>query len=254
MKLFAIALNTYREAVRDKILYTLLFFALAMIGMSALVADLTLGEFDKVLKDFGLSSISIFGLAISIFVGVGLVYKEIDRKTIYTIASKPVARWEFVVGKYLGLALTLAVEVLVMCLAFFGVLAAYGVKLQVTLGSALWLSFVEMLVVMAVAVTFSCFSSPALSSLFSVGITVVGKLTPELQALGQRSESARVKALLDAAYYVLPDLSTFNLRDHASWSKPVEWEFVAYATGYGALWVVALLVLSALIFQRRDFK
>ncbi len=118
MKVWAIAFNTFREAVRDKILYALLFFALLMIAGSVLVADLTIGEYDKILKDLGLAAINIFGVMIAVFVGIGLVWKEIERKTIYTIATKPVARWQFLLGKYLGLVLTLAVEVLLMSVGF----------------------------------------------------------------------------------------------------------------------------------------
>ena len=147
MRIRAIALNTFREAVRDKILYSLLFFALVMIGGSVLVADLTIGEYGKIIRDLGLASISIFGLLIAIFVGIGLIYKEIERKTIYTIASKPVPRWEFLVGKYLGLVATLAVQVGIMSAAYLLVLQGIGVGGNATMLPALWLTFVELTVV-----------------------------------------------------------------------------------------------------------
>ncbi len=254
MKIQAIALNTFREAVRDKILYSLLFFAILMIGGSVLVAELTIGEQDKIIRDVGLAAISIFGLMIAIFIGIGLIYKEIERKTIYTIASKPVARWEFLVGKYLGLLATLATEVLIMSVAFWLTLQFMGSDTPGALFPAIWLTFVEMAVVTAVAILFGCFTSPMLSALFTVGTLIIGKLSQDLLLIGQRSESDVVRVLTEVGYRVLPDLGRFDLRTEAAHGLPVDWEYVAYATGYGAAYSAALLVLASLIFRLRDFK
>lgn len=254
MKIQAIALNTFREAVRDKILYSLLFFAILMIGGSVLVADLTIGEYEKIIRDIGLAAISVFGLLIAIFIGIGLIYKEIERKTIYTIASKPVARWEFLVGKYLGLLATLATEVFIMAIAFWLTLTVMDAQGTTSLFPAIWLTFVEMAVVTAVATLFGCFTSPMLSALFTIGITLIGKLSQDLRAVGEASESAVVQVGTEVAYRVLPDLSRFDLRTEAAYSIPVEWEYVAYATSYGLAYSAALLVLASLIFRLRDFK
>jgi len=254
MKIQAIALNTFREAVRDKILYSLLFFAILMIGGSVLIADLTLGEYHKIIRDTGLAAISLFGLAIAIFVGIGLVYKEIERKTIYTIASKPVARWQFLVGKYFGLLATLATEVFIMAVAFFVTIKVMGGETNAALLPAIWLTFVEMAVVTALATLFGCFTSPMLSALFTVGLTLIGKMSQELLAIGQKSETELITVLAEVAYRVLPDLSRFNLRPQAAYGLEVEWEYVAYATGYGAAYSAALLVIAAIIFRFRDFK
>ena len=182
-----IALNTFREAVRDKILYAMLVFALVLIGGSLLVAELTIGEYEKIIKDLGLSLISIFGLMIAIFVGIGLVYKEIERKTIYTIASKPVPRWQFLLGKYLGLVLTLAAEVSIMGLGFALILQLSGAGERLVLLPALWLTFVELLVVTAIAILFSCFSTPTLSALFTLGLRSFYLRLRSLFTLGLRS-------------------------------------------------------------------
>ena len=254
MRIQAIALNTFREAVRDKVLYSLVFFAIVMIGGSVLVAELTIGEQDKIIRDVGLAAISIFGLLIAISIGIGLIYKEIERKTIYTIASKPVARWQFLVGKYLGLLATLAVEVLIMSVAFWVTLTFIGAGSSGAVVSAIWLTFVEMAVVTAVATLFGCFTSPMLAALFTVGITLIGKWSQDLLVLGQRSESPVVSAVTEIAYRVLPDLSRFDLRTEAAYGLEVEWEYVAYATGYGAAYSAALLVVASLIFRMRDFK
>lgn len=254
MRIWAIALNTFREAVRDKILYTLLGFALVMIASAALVADLALGEYQKIIRDLGLTSISVFGVAIAIFVGIGLVYKEIERKTIYTIASKPVPRWQFLVGKYVGLAAVLAVETGIMSLGLFALFWLSDSFGGVSVLSAIWLTYVELLVITAIAILFSCFSTPTLSAFFAVGLTAVGRITADLKEIGQSAEGELFRWFSGFVYRVLPDLQTFNVRREAAYGLPVDWEYVAYATGYGATWVAVLLAGAILIFQRRDFR
>jgi len=253
-KISAIAINTFREAVRDKILYAMLAFALVMLGGSLLVAELTIGEYEKIIKDLGLSLISIFGLMIAVFVGIGLVYKEIERKTIYTIASKPVPRWQFLLGKYFGLVLTLTAEVAIMGVGFALILHLSGADDRLALVPAIWLTFVELMVVTAIAILFSCFSTPTLSALFTIGLTVIGRLTAPLLELVQAGDNESLERLASVLYRLLPDLQTFNMRADAAYGRPVDWEWVAYATGYGFVWTAILLVLSAVIFQYRDFK
>ena len=254
IRVWAIALNTFREAVRDKVLYSLLFFALLMIGGSVLVAELTIGEYERILRDVGLAAINIFGLVIAVFVGIGLIYKEIERKTIYTIASKPVFRWQFLLGKYLGLLATLGTEVVIMAFALLATLAATGASTNAAVGAALWLTFVELAVVTAVATLFGCFTSPMLAALFTVGVTIIGKLSQDLATLGRAAESPLVAKAAALAYAVFPDLGRFDVRSSASYGTPISWEYVAYATGYGAAYAAAALVLAALIFRFRDFK
>lgn len=249
-----IALNTFREAVRDKILYAMLVFALVLIGGSLLVAELTIGEYEKIIKDLGLSLISIFGLMIAIFVGIGLVYKEIERKTIYTIASKPVPRWQFLLGKYLGLVLTLAAEVSIMGLGFALILQLSGAGERLVLLPALWLTFVELLVVTAIAILFSCFSTPTLSALFTLGLTVIGKLTAPLLELVEAGDNDGLIRFARGLYRILPDLQTFNMRADAAYGRAWDWELTAYSTGYGFVWTAVLLLTATAIFQRRDFK
>ena len=253
-KITAIALNTFREAVRDKILYALLAFALVMICASLLVAELTIGEYQKVIKDLGLASISIFGMIIAIFVGIGLVYKEIERKTIYTIASKPVPRWQFLLGKYFGLVITLAAEVLIMGLGFAAVLWLVGATDRLDLVPAIWLTFVELLVVTAIAILFSCFSTPTLSALFTLGLTVIGRLSQALLELAVAGNTPELERFARILYRLVPDLQTFNIRADAAYGRALDWELVGYATGYGLAWTAVLLTVATVIFQYRDFK
>lgn len=254
LRVWAISLNTFREAVRDKILYSLLFFALMMIGGGVLLAELAIGEYQKIIKDLGLASISVFGLAIAVFLGIGLVAKEIEKKTIYTIASKPVPRWQFVLGKYLGLVMTLAVEVLVMGTAYLLLLLAVEARDIPAVVPAILLSFVEMMVVTALALFFGSFTSPTLASLFSIGFALIGKSTAQLvELIGARGESGLL-TFARVIYRVLPDLATFDVRTAAAYGRPPSIEYLAYAIGYGTLWSAILILAAALVFQRRDFK
>jgi ABC-type transport system involved in multi-copper enzyme maturation permease subunit len=256
IKIWAVTLNSFREAMRDKILYTLLFFAVLMILASVAVAQMTIGEYEKVLRDLGLTAISIFGLLIAIFVGIGLVNKEIERKTIYTIVSKPVHRWQFLVGKFLGLSATLLVQVLSMGIAFVIMLILAEAQLSSSLLAAVWLSYTELLVVTATALLFSSFSSPVLASMFTIGFTLIGKLSAGLVEFTERGEttSEGFRSFARLLYHAVPDLQTFNVRTAASYGVDVPWEFVLYGTGYALAWSAALLLLASIIFQFREFK
>jgi ABC-type transport system involved in multi-copper enzyme maturation permease subunit len=212
------------------------------------------GEYEKILRDLGLAAINLFGMMIAVFIGIGLVYKEIDRKTIYTIASKPIHRWQFVAGKYLGLAGTLALEVLIMGIGFALMLKFTGSSGAVESIPAIWLTWIELLVVTAVAVVFSCFSTPTLSALFTLGLILIGRLTAPLKEFAEAGNSESFKDFAGIVYRVIPDLQTFNLRAEAAYGRAWDWEYVGYATGYGLVWSALLLTLAAVIFQFRDFK
>ncbi len=160
MKVYAIAINTFKEVIRDKIFYSLVFFAILLLGASVLLSTLTVGEQSKIIEDLSLSGIEIFGVIIAIFVGIGLVNKELEKKTIYTIISKPIKRWQFLLGKYLGLALTLLSYVAVMTVCYMLVLLAYTDTLPWQTLIAVLLIYVELLVVTASAILFSTFSTP----------------------------------------------------------------------------------------------
>jgi ABC-type transport system involved in multi-copper enzyme maturation permease subunit len=256
IKVWAVTLNSFREAMRDKILYTLLFFAIVMILASVGVAQMTIGEYDKVLRDLGLTSISLFGLLIAIFVGIGLVNKELERKTIYTIVSKPVYRWQFLLGKFLGLSATLFIQVLSMGLAFALMLVLAEAEPSGTLVIAIWLTYTELLVVTASALLFSSFSSPVLASMFTIGLTLIGRLSAGLVEFAEQTETASetFRSFARILYQVVPDLQTFNVRTAAAYGTEVPWEYVAYATGYSLAWTAGLLFLASIIFQFREFK
>jgi Cu-processing system permease protein len=259
IRIWAIARNTFREAVRNKILYSLLFFAVIIILSASALGQLSLHEEIRTTRDVGLFGIDLFGVVIAVFVGVNLLYKELDLKTVYTILPKPLRRWEFVLGKWLGMLLTLAVQMAVMGAVLALTLAMQGAQFDVPMCKALWLLYVNVVVVTSVAVLFSAFSSPFLSGFFALGFFVLGRSVPDIRALAARS-GPTLKAILDAGATVVPNLHLFYPSgaiigaEHVS----VHGEFVnaAYLTwtsAYGVGYSLAVLFLAMLIFRNRDF-
>lgn len=253
MKIVSIAINTFRENLRDKLLYNLLIFALLMIGSSLLLMRLTLGEFHRLLLDVGLGSINIFGVLIAIFVGIGLVSKEIEKKTIYTIVSKPVARYQFLVGKYLGLILTLFVNTLIMAAGLLLVLLAQDVPIESMLFKALGLIFLEFMVITAVALLCSTFTSATLSAIFTLATYVIGHLTADLKAFGEKMDEG-MRVVANGLYYVLPNLERFNLKGNVIHHIEVSGTDLSLIVAYGLTYVLFLLLAASIIFQRRDFR
>jgi ABC-type transport system involved in multi-copper enzyme maturation permease subunit len=254
MKVKALTINTFREAIRDKVLYSLLFFAVLMVGISYILDQLTIGEKTKIIKDFGLASISIFGVMIAIFVGIGLVYKEIERKTIYNILSKPIHRYQFIIGKYLGLIMTLLIEVVVMSVVLFTMLYFYEGKIDFALFHAIAMIFIELMIVTAFALLFSSFSTPILSGLFTLSFYIIGHLTADLLELGRRSHSQSLKYFTEILYYILPNLEYFNIKGEVVYHLSLEEGYLFFASVYGILYILIILLISMVIFQKRDFK
>ncbi len=248
-----IAFNTFRETLRDKILYNLLVFALLLIGGSVVLGDLTIMEQSKIVTDMGLAAINLVGVIIAIFVGIGLVSKEIERRTVYTIMARPIARWQFILGKYGGLVLTLTVNLLVMILVYVGTLLMDQVPVHGALFQAIQLIFVELLLVTAVALFFSTFSSSTLSAILTLAIYVIGHLTADLKGLAVRSESDALKTVLTGLYYLCPNLEVLNMKGQAAMGIAVAPSYQLLATLYGLLYAALLLAGSCVIFQRRDF-
>ena len=253
MRVLSIAFNTFRENIREKLLYNLLVFALLMIGSSVLLTRLTVGEWDRLIINLGLSSMNFFGVLIAIFVGISLVSKEIDKKTIYTILSKPVPRYEFLLGKYLGLMLTLLVNTAVMVAGLFAVMVYLNAPVTLLLFEAIGFIFLELVVITAVGVLFSTFTSTTLSAIFTLAIYVVGHLSTDLKQFGAQMDSVG-KAVLNAIYYVLPNLERFNLKGQVIHQVNVAGTDVLLTTAYGLAYAGLLLVLASIIFQRRDFQ
>jgi ABC-type transport system involved in multi-copper enzyme maturation permease subunit len=248
-----IAVNTFRENLRDKILYNLLFFGLLLMGGSVLLADLSIMEHRRIVTDMGLATMNLAGVIIAAFVGIGLVGKEIERRTVYTILARPISRTEFILGKYLGLVLTLFVNVAVMLAVFLGTLWMYRTPLQASLFQVAGLIFVELLLVTALALFFSTFSTTTLSAIMTLGVYLIGHLTTDLKGLGETSQNAVVHTAVAWLYYLCPNLEMLNIKGQASGGGSVEAAYVAVAALYGLLYAALLLTAACAVFRNRDF-
>ncbi len=253
MKIKAIALNTFREAIRDRVLYLLLFFALASLLFSRLLALLTVGDRVKIVTDVGLASISLFGTLMAILMGTGLVYKEIDKKTIYTLLSKPIHRHQFLLGKYFGLVLTLFVMLFLMTMIFFVIYFLHALKIEWSMLIALFYVFIELCLITAVALFFSCFSTPILSSIFSLAFYLIGHLSWGLETLLKKMTPGVGKVTARIFYTFLPDLENFNFKTEIVHHLPIPSQVLFYSTLYGIFYTVFVLFLAILIFRKRDF-
>lgn len=253
----AIALNTFRESIRDRVLYNLILFVLILVAASVFVSDLSLDMESQFTAALGLSAMVVFGALIAIFIGVGLVYKEIDKRTIYSLLSKPVHRHEFILGKYAGLCLTLLVNSAVMVLATeLALLYVNGkfVPLQTAVLAASFLVYLELVLVVAVALMFSSFTTPMLSALFSFAVYVIGHFSKDLLVMASLSGSTTTRVVLTTLYYLLPNLSNFGFITEASHGRIVPLGMAASATVYATVYVGILLSAAVLIFQKRNFK
>ncbi len=253
IRIHAIALNTFREAVRSKILYAILFFAVLLILSSIAFGELSLYEQERVIKDIGVVVITLFGAMIAIYTGISLLHKEMDKKTIYTIVSKPIERWQFLVGKYLGILLTVAVELGFMSLIFLALLVLRDIAVTTTLVQALLLIYVQIAVVAAIATLFSAFSTPFLSGMMTASLFLLGNLHDAIVSFTDSHASQMVRAFMRVGELLIPNLSLFNLSREVTYDLPVSWSYVMLTAGHGSLYVLVMLGLAALIFSRRDF-
>jgi ABC-type transport system involved in multi-copper enzyme maturation permease subunit len=220
----ALAGNTFREAVRNKLLYNLLLFAVLMIASSVIIADLHLGHAERIYLDFGLSAIALFGTLIAIFVGINLVYREISLKTVYTLLAKPVHRWEFLLGKYAGLVALLFVEIAIMGGCFLVLLILQDAEVTSS-------------IVLAIGM-----------------IWIIGHLLADLRAFGEHSEIASLQRLTEVLYWTLPNLDRVDIKSLAAAGHPLESAQLAVSALYAAGYSTMLLLASVVLFRRRDFR
>ncbi len=254
LRIHTLAANTLREAIRNKLLYTLLGFGILMIGSGVLVSTLSYVEVHEILQDVGLAAIRLFSAGIAIFVGIGLIHGEVDRRTIFTILSKPVSRTEFLVGKFVGLTMTVWLQLALMALAFAFVSWGVGAPLGAGHGIAIALIGLELMVLVAIATLFSAFTTPMLAALFTVGLWTIGHLSRQLQALGQQSDVESVSSISTWIFRLMPDFEVFNKTLEAVHGLPIEGGEVAMAFVYAIGYMIVTLTLGSMVFNRRDFK
>jgi len=252
-RILFLAANTFRETVRNKILYVILAFALLVIGLTWFLADLSMGELSRIIADVGLASIHLFGVTIAVFLGITLVSQEVERKTVYLILSKPVPRWEFVVGKAAGLSATILLTTALMAATLFAVYTMYGGKAEPGILVASAGIYFELVLLVCVATFFSTFTTPTLSAMFTLSLFLIGHLSGHLVAFGGRSASAAVRAVSALLFYLLPNLEVFNRKNEVLYGQAHP-EALAGMAGYFVCYGGAVLLLACLLFARKDFK
>jgi ABC-type transport system involved in multi-copper enzyme maturation permease subunit len=259
MKWRAVAINTFRETIRDKILYNLLIFALLLIGGSILLATLSIGEQSKIIMDFGLASINLFGILIAIFLGIGLVSKEIEKRTLYPVLTKPIGRTEFLLGKYAGLLLTLLVNTAIMLTGLYLTLMfnqfRWGLPVldvEPRLVEAIAMIYLQLSLITAVALLFSTFTTTTLAAIFTLSIYVIGHISSDLIAMGDKLPSKSTAILVKGIYYALPNLSNFDIKGQVVHKVPIEPIYFLLTTSYALVYITLLMGTAAFIFKRRD--
>jgi ABC-type transport system involved in multi-copper enzyme maturation permease subunit len=253
-RIFSISLNTFREAVRDRVLYNLVLFVLLITASAIFLGEITAGNEARVIVNLGLTAMLLFGTFIAIFVGVGLVSKEIEKRTVYAMFAKPITRGEFVVGKYLGLCLTILVNVAIMGLGVSLALIYVG---RSDLAGSIWgavaLIFFELCVITAVAILFSSFSSPSLSALFTFAVFVIGHFSKSLHEFAETLASDVTRKFFEGLYYIMPNFSHFSFITNSAYGDTPPAEMLGLSLVYAVVYSLILIWVTVMVFKRRNF-
>ncbi len=251
-----IAANTFREAVRDRVLYNLIAFALLLSGAAILVGQISIDIERLVVVNLGLTAVSLFGVVIAIFIGIGLVSKEMEKRTLYTVLSRPVRRWEFIVGKFLGLTGTLFVNTFFMAIGVFAALLYVSHKFQSSdawILVALFFIVLQFLILCSLTLLFSSFSSPLLSAVFAFSLFVIGSFAEDLRGFARMSHGL-TQWLATAAAYLVPNFSALNVIGQVAHEQPISAHLIAYNTAYALAYSAMAISGAVLIFERRNLK
>jgi ABC-type transport system involved in multi-copper enzyme maturation permease subunit len=255
-RLHAITLNTFREAVRDRVLYNLIFFVLLLVASAPLFSQISIGLEKLILVNVGLSSISLFGAIIAILIGIGLVSKEIEKKTLYTILSRPVRRWEFIVGKYFGLLLTLVVNTAFMTVGLYLALLVTDRGLHgadALLLAAIYCIILQFMMMVALTLLFSSFSTPIFSAIFAFALFIIGTFAEDLKNFAALAHGI-TRWLSTGIAYLVPNFATLNIISQAAHEQPVSAGLIAFNTLYAVLYSAAVTAAAVLVFERRNLK
>jgi Cu-processing system permease protein len=254
---WTVATNTFREAVRDRVLYNLVFFALLMMGAAILVGQISIDIEQSVIVSLGLTAISVIGIFIAVFVGVGLVSKEMEKRTLYALLAKPVQRWEFLLGKYAGLVMTLTVNTAAMAVGLY--LALWAVKHPLVKSDwyvlvAVYLILLKLALIVALAMLFSCFTTPFLAILFTVGLYIAGVFAEDLRTVQAIDLAPAILKSIRGLSYLIPNFENFNVMGRVAHGGAVAGSLVWQCTAYAVLYAAIVLAVAAQVFSRRNLK
>jgi ABC-type transport system involved in multi-copper enzyme maturation permease subunit len=250
----AIAVNTFREAIRDRILYLFIGFAIVMVISTKLFGMLTVGDESKIVKDIGLAAMQFFSMLIAVMMSMLLISREVDDRTVFNILSKPVRRWQFIVGKYLGLVAIVAANLLLITVILMVMVRVYTGQFDPMLVFAAAMTMLEMSVVAAFATLFAVLTRPILGSLMTLAMFIVGHTSADLWMLTRQLPGTFTRAVITVVYYLVPNLERFNFRTEVVHDLPIQPAAVAWAVVYATAFVAVLLILAALRFQTKDLK
>jgi ABC-type transport system involved in multi-copper enzyme maturation permease subunit len=251
-----IALNTFREAVRDRVLYNLIAFALLLSGAAIFVGQISIDIERLVVVNLGLAAVSLFGIVIAIFIGIGLVSKEIEKRTLYTVLSRPVRRWEFIVGKFFGLAGTLVVNTFFMAIGVFTALLYVAHRFSASdalILVALYFIVLEFLIICSLALLFSSFSSPLLSAVFAFSLFIIGSFADDLRGFAALTHGL-TRWIATAAAYLVPNFSALNVISAVAHQQPLGAQLILQNTLYAFFYTAMALSGAVLIFEHRNLK
>jgi ABC-type transport system involved in multi-copper enzyme maturation permease subunit len=251
-----IAINTFREAVRDRVLYNLIAFALLMSGAAVLVGQISIGIERLVVINLGLTAVSLFGIVIAIFIGIGLVSKEIEKRTLYTVLSRPVQRWEFIVGKFCGLAGTLTVNTVCMAVGVFAALLYVSHGLQandIWVLVALYFIVLQFIIITALSLLFSSFSSPLMSAVFAFSLFVIGSFSEDLRGFAGMTQGV-MRWLAQGAAYLVPNFASLNVITSVAHQQPVSGHLILANTAYALVYAAMTICGAIVIFEHRNLK
>ena len=252
-RIVAVAANTFRETVRERVLYNLVFFALAMTLSGLLLGHLSIRQDAKIIKDLGLAAIDFFGTLIAIFIGVGLVSKEIERRSLYPLLAKPLSRGEFFLGKFAGLSFTLLVNTAAMALGLLVTLWLVGYRPDLNLLQAIYPLYLGLLLVVAMALLFSTLTSSTLAAIGTVGVVLAGRYSDVVRNMREVAPGAP-NWLVDFLYYAIPNFRNFDFKDKVAYGDPIAWATLGFVTAYALVYIAFALTLGLLAFQKRDFQ
>ncbi len=253
-RIFVIASNVFREVIRDRVLYLIGLFALFLVACFRFLPEVAAATENKIILDIGLAAMNLLGLVVAVFVGTGLVNKEIEKRTVLVLMAKPISRTEFIVGKHLGLTAVLAVLVAAMTAIFIGLLAFNRVDYPLVslLVSSLFL-WLQLSLMTAIAIVFGVFTGSLLATLLTFMIFLMGSFSANLVTLGAQSKDAAITAVTRNLYLVLPDLSRLDLKNQAVYDLLPPMNTLLLNAGYGVLYIILLLAIATLLFSRREF-
>jgi ABC-type transport system involved in multi-copper enzyme maturation permease subunit len=252
-RIVAVAANTFRETVRERVLYNLVFFAMLMTLAGLLLGQLSIRQDEKILKDIGLASIDLFGTIIALFIGVGLVSKEIERRSLYPLLAKPLTREELFLGKFAGLAFTLLVNVSVMTLGVYATLLATRRPVSLALLEGVFPLYLGFLVIVALAMLFSTVTSSTLSAVGTLGLVLAGRYSDVIRNLRDVAPDTP-DWMVRALYYLIPNFRNFDFKTQVAYGEAVPLDVLGWVTLYAAVYLAVLLGLGTAIFRSRDFQ